>query len=167
MGIHFNADEVFKIGMEVELNGKVFYDEASRVCDSAKLRGILEVLRDQEQAHYETFSKMREDLPSEAAEENVYDPDGQAAAYLKALADSHVFTSETQAADLARQCKDESELLRVALRLEKDTVLMFGTMKDLTRAEWGKAHIDRLIAAEQEHVRQIAGALSAIENLGA
>jgi len=167
MSLHFNADEVFRIGMEVELNGKAFYDEASKRCESDTLRPILELLRDEEQKHYEAFAAMREKLPTQAAEQTVFDPDGQMGAYLKALADSHVFTSATHAADLARQCENEIELLGLALQFEKDSVLMFQTMKELTRADLGQKQIEWLIGEEQEHVRKIAGVLNTIQGAGA
>lgn len=167
MSIRFNADEVFEIGMAVELNGKTFYDEASRLCETPEVRGVLEILRDQEQEHYEAFAAMREKLPPDAALQAVFDPNDESGAYLKALADSHVFTSQTQAGDVARECENERDILRLALRFEKDSVLVFQTMKELTKAEWGGDRIDWLIEAEKEHVRQIAGVLAALDNLGA
>ena len=165
MGVHFNADEVFRIGMEVELNGKAFYDEASAVCDALELKVILEFLRDEEQKHYDAFGAMREKLPAGASEESVYDPEGEMGAYLKALADSRVFTSETQAAEAARSCETEEDILRMAVRFEKDSVLMFEAMKGLTKAEWGKEKIEWLIEQEKDHVRKVSGALAALERL--
>ena len=166
MGIQFNADEVFRIGMEVELNGKAFYHEASTLVKSLELRVILELLRDEEEKHYNAFAAMREKLPAAAAEETVYDPEGEMGAYLKALADSRVFTSESQASEVARACDDEEEILRLALKFEKDSVLVFQAMRDLTKAEWGKEKIDWLIEQERDHVRKISGALAALERLG-
>ena len=83
--IHFSADEVFRIGMEVELNGKTFYDQAALQSKSNEAKGVLEYLRDQEDSHYALFSTMRDKLPEGAKADTVFDPDGEMSAYLKAL----------------------------------------------------------------------------------
>ncbi|NOZ21883.1 MAG: rubrerythrin [Planctomycetes bacterium] len=155
MSIGFSADEVFKIGMEVELNGKAFYDAALGLCEDEEPKETIKHLRDEEGKHYASFAKMRDQLPPEAKAETVFDPDGQMAAYLKALADSRVFTSESQAADIARNCRSAREILQVALRFEKDSVLMFQALKEGTKPEWGQEKIDYLIGAEMEHIRKI------------
>jgi len=159
----FSADEVFKIGMEVELNGKAFYQAALDVCGDQEPRATIEYLRDEEDKHYASFAEMRDKLPAEAKSESVFDPGGEMAAYLKALADSRVFTDETQAADIARKCGSAQELLHVALRFEKDSVLMFQALKEGTKAEWGRDKIDFLIEAEKDHIRKINAIL---EKLG-
>jgi rubrerythrin len=161
--LSFSADEIFKIGMEIELNGKTFYDTAAGACEDPDAKQVMEYLRDEEQKHYDSFSTMREALPEGAKTETVFDPDGQMGMYLKALADSRVFTSETQASDLAKTCNAPAEVFQVALRFEKDSVLLFQTMKEATKPEWGQDKIDLLIEAEKEHIRKISEALAKLE----
>ena len=160
MPIAYNADEIFRIGMEVEENGEAFYAAAAEVETDEEAKAMMEYLRDQEAAHRRIFAEMREQLPANAKPEGVYDPDGQMAAYLEAIAHSHVFTDQTQAADLARECEAAVDVLNVALQFEKDTVLLFQTMKDMTKPEWGRDRIDGLVSAEQGHVRDIAAMLA-------
>ena len=163
MGIFFSADEIFRIGMDVELNGRAFYEAAVEQSESEEAKAMLKHLGDEEVAHYETFSKMREQLPPQAKTETVFDPDGQLSAYLKALADSRVFTNETQAAEVARGCKTAADVLRVALGFEKDSVLMFQAMKEMTRADLGKEKIDGLIRSEKDHISTLSKALEQIQ----
>lgn len=160
MSIHFNADEIFQMGIQVELNGKAFYDAAGSMCEAEQTKAALKYLRDQEAEHYRIFSEMRDQLPAGAKSETVYDPDGQMSAYLKALADSRVFTNETQAAELAKNCESAADVLKVALRFEKDSVLMFEAMENLTPTHWGQEKIDGLISAEQGHIREISEMLA-------
>lgn len=163
MSMSFSASEVFTVGMEVELSGRAFYDAAAAHCEAAGVKAVLTNLRDQEAAHYRTFSEMREALSGEAKAQTVYDPDGQMGAYLKALADSRVFTSKTQAAQVAERCKTAAEVLETALRFEKDSVLMFQAMKDVTREDWGRDKIDGLISAEKGHIRDLCAALAGVK----
>ena len=163
MSISYNADEVFQIGMDVELNGKAFYEAAAAVCKEPDARAMMETLAGQEAKHYQVFSEMRQRLPAEAQPESVCDPDAQMQAYLQALADSRVFTSETQAADMAKNCGSAVDVLKIALQFEKDSVLLFQSMKALTRADWGQEKINGLIAAEQGHIRMISSMMATLK----
>jgi len=157
--LSFSADEIFRIGMEIELNGKAFYETAAALCKESSAKEVLEYLRDAEQQHYDAFSAMRDALPAAAKSETVFDPDGEAAMYLKALADSRIFTDMKQAVALAKKCKAPADVFEVALRFEKDSVVLFETMKQGTKPEWGQDKINFLIDAEKEHVVRIFGAL--------
>jgi rubrerythrin len=158
----FNADEIFRIGMEIELNGKAFYQAAVESCADKEAKGIFEYLRDEEAKHYDLFAKMRSNLPQGAKAQTVFDPDDEIALYIKALADSRVFTTEIEAARLAKSCKTPVEVLRVAQQFEKDTILLFESMKEVTKAEWGQAKIDDLIDEEKGHIRKISAILAKI-----
>lgn len=167
MSMAFNADEIFQIGMEVELNGQAFYEASAALCKDQGAKAMLTLLGEQEETHYRVFSRMRDQLPESAHPQSVYDPDGQMGSYLEALADSRVFTNETQAHDVAKSCQSPVDVLDVALRFEKDSVLMFQTMQEMTRDEWGKDKIDGLINAEQEHIRLISSMKGKLIGLGA
>ena len=53
---------------------------------------------------------------------------------------------------MASRLRDEIEVLRAALAFEKDTILFFQSMKDMTKEELGRGEIDRLIEEERKHV---------------
>jgi rubrerythrin len=107
---------------------------------------------------------MRKSLPEGAKAETVFDPDDEMAQYIKALADSRVFTNESEAAKYAKACRSPAEVLRAALQFEKDTILLFEMMKKATKPEWGQAKIDDLIEEEKGHIRKISAMLSKIVN---
>jgi rubrerythrin len=158
----FNADEIFRIGMEIELNGKAFYQAAVESSVDKEAKAIFEYLRDEEAKHYDIFSKMRGKLPEGAKAQTVFDPDDEMALYIKALADSRVFTTESEAARVAKSCKTPVEVLRAAFQFEKDTILLFESMKKVTKVEWGQEKIDDLIDEEKGHIRKISAILSKI-----
>lgn len=156
----FNADEIFRIGMEIELNGRAFYQAAAETCVDKEAKSVLEFLRDEEGKHYGIFASMKKDLPAEAKDQTVFDPDNEMALYIKALADSRVFVNESEAAKLAKSCKAPLEVLRAALQFEKDTILLFEMMKKAARPEWGQAKIDGLMEEERGHIRKITSIMS-------
>ncbi len=162
MAIQFNADEVFEIAMDIEANGEAFYDAAAQQAKRADAKAVFERLREAEKRHYATFKALREKLPPDAAIAAVHDPEGQISLYLKALSESRVFGNKEEARQLAGKVKDEIEALKIALQYEKDTIVFFHTMQEVTKAEWGKEQIGKLIAEEQTHVRDISAALAGL-----
>lgn len=152
----FNAAEVFQIAVEIEENGRAFYEKALAKIDDEEVRAIFKDLAQQEVEHKRKFLELKAQLPPEAAQSTVYDPDNQSAHYLKMMADEHVFrTSESVDAQIAR-VQDAVDALRMAMEFEKDSVIFFLSMQDATEEEKGRRFIGLLVKEEQEHLRRLA-----------
>lgn len=164
MGISFNADEVFEMGMDIEQNGEAYYRKAAELAEKPEIKKIFEDLMVAEQAHYETFKKLRENLPAKDTTPLVSDPDDQGYLYLDALVKSRLFNSVREAENVCSERCDPISVLQGALTFEKDTILFFTEMKGRTREDLGKSEIDRLIAEEREHVIWISGMIKKIRD---
>jgi rubrerythrin len=162
MGISFNADEVFEMGMDIEQNGEAYYRKAAELTEDPEIKKIFEDLMTAEQAHYETFKKLRKNLPAKGTTPIVSDPDDQEYLYLDALVKSRLFNSVREAENVCADRCDPVSVLQGALTFEKDTILFFTEMKERTREDLGKTEIDRLIAEEREHVIWISGMIKKI-----
>jgi len=162
MGISFNADEVFEMGMDIEQNGEAYYRKAAELTGDPEVKKIFEELMTAEQAHYETFKKLRENLPAKDTTPLVSDPDDQEYLYLDALVKSRLFNNVREAEEVVSKASGPIEALQGALTFEKDTILFFTEMKKRTREDLGKTEIDRLIAEEREHVIWISGMIKKI-----
>jgi hypothetical protein len=104
---------------------------------------------------------MRADLPDEEREPTVFDPEGEAALYLRALADLQVFVKEGEEdfilpADLPEQEKIRN-ILQAAIGLEKESIVFYLGMKELVPAKAGKDKIDKIIKEEMGHIRLLSG----------
>ena len=162
MGISFNADEVFEMGMDIEMNGEAYYRKAVELTEDPEIKKIFENLMIAEKQHYDTFKKLRENLPAKDTTPLVSDPDDQEYLYLDALVKSRLFNSVREAEEVVSKTSGPIEALRGALTFEKDTILFFTEMKGRTREDLGKSEIDRLIAEEREHVIWISGMIRKI-----
>lgn len=162
MGISFNADEVFEMGMDIEQNGEAYYRKAVELTEDPEIKKIFEELMVAEQAHYETFKKLRENLPAKDTTPIVSDPEGQEYLYLDALVKSRLFNNVREAENVCADRCDPVSVLQGALTFEKDTILFFTEMKGRTREDLGKTEIDRLIAEEREHIVWISGMIKKI-----
>ncbi len=161
MSYDFNADEVFKIAEQIERNGVRFYREAAENISDAPVRQLFLDLAAMEAEHEKVFASMRADLPDEEREPTVFDPEGEAALYLRALADLQVFGKEGEedfilSGDLPEREKI-SKILQAAIGLEKESIVFYLGIKELVPAKAGKDKIDNIIKEEMGHIRLLSG----------
>jgi rubrerythrin len=152
MAAMFNANEVYQIGVEIEKNGKAFYESAAARADNADIKKLFKDLSAWEEGHVMLFENLKNELPQDAGGFDVSDPDGQMARYLKANADSHIFVVNTDMAELAGSCGSAKETLELAIRFEKDSVALYSSMKNVVPEDLGREKIERLIQEELSHV---------------
>ena len=82
----------------------------------------------------------------------VFDPDGQGAMYLQALADARIFDVTVDPSQKLTGKESAADVLRTAIGLEKDSVAFYVGMKDMVPTELGKDKIDEIIVEEMSHV---------------
>lgn len=152
MSYYLNADEIFQVGIEIEANGKAFYEAAAAAAPEPGVRALCRELAAWETKHIELFEALRRALPASAREGQVFDPDSEEHAYVKAAADDHVFVKNKDVGALVAKCRDGRELLDVAIGFEKDSVVFYAAMKNLVPPELAAQSIDALVEEELKHV---------------
>ncbi len=154
----FNAGEVFGIGIQIEKNGKSFYSAAAAKTDNPSNKELFSKLADWEGEHVTFFENLRDSLPEGARQEIEYDPDNMVHLYLKSLADSMVFSSGTKTGleGLDSYC----DIIKKALEMEKESVVVYTSMKEIVPENMGKSEIDKLIKEEIKHIGQLTKALN-------
>jgi rubrerythrin len=155
MGIQFNADEVFAMAIKIEENGAAFYRRAGELKKQGPHATLFDSLAKMEDGHKRTFEEMRRTLPAGFKAEQSYDPYEEAALYLAALADGHGGEGSPSAADKLTGGETFSEVIDIALDLEKKSILYYIGLRDLVPERLGKEKIDKIIAEEKKHVVQL------------
>ena len=162
MATIYNADEVFKMGEQIERNGRRFYLRAAGQCKDAAVKALLLRLADMEADHEAIFAKMRKDIARQGLPQIEYDPEAQASLYLQASADTHVFNVYQDQAALLKGKDSAEDILTIAIRFEKDTVVFFLGVKDVVPAHLGKDRIDWLIQQEMSHIVDLTSQLRSV-----
>jgi rubrerythrin len=152
MAVTFNADEIFKIGVEIEKNGYAFYSAAAARSENKDNKKLLSELAHWEEKHIEIFEKLRKELSVLKDVMEEFDPDNMVHQYLKSIADSRVFVKGQKMDGELEKCKSPSDVLNAALAFEKDSVVFYSSMKEIVRSDLGKADVDKLISEELLHV---------------
>ncbi|HOK66905.1 MAG TPA: ferritin family protein [Anaerohalosphaeraceae bacterium] len=162
MAITFNADEIFEIAERIESNAARFYREAAGKAAKTDLKKMLLDLSAMEEGHEKTFALMRKDLAPTEKGATVYDPDGEAAQYLKTMADFH--GTEGKAGPMEKLTGKESmaELLRIAINAEKDSIAFYVGIRGLVPSKSGKDKIEKIIVEEMSHVTALGAKLQSL-----
>src|SRR4030043_817136 len=152
MSFNFNADEIFQVGVQIETNGKNFYETVAKNTSDPSAQNPFSDLARWESEHIELFKKLRQGLPDSAKRGDLFDPNQELHLYVKATADSHVFMRNKNIPELASKCKTPIEALDLAVNFEKDSVVFYTTMKKFVPEIIRQPGIDALIDEEIGHI---------------
>jgi rubrerythrin len=155
MSFDFNADDILQLAIDIEKNGAVFYRASAAKIDDADAKTLLLSLADMEDEHEKTFRTLRRALSESEKASTVFDPEGEAALYLKALADTRVFFEKDIDSSILE------DILKEAITAEKDSIVFYLGMKELVPEALGKERIDVIIKEEMSHIKILSKALVA------
>ncbi|MDD3993172.1 MAG: ferritin family protein, partial [Desulfobacteraceae bacterium] len=147
MKYDFSADDVFEMAEQLERNGAQFYRQAAAGVSGEEAKRLLNELAAMEDDHEQIFAAMRAELAAGEKAETVFDPENEAAAYLRALADTKVFFEKKIDTSSLR------EILKDAITAEKDSIVFYLGMREMVPQKLGKERLDAIIREEMGHVR--------------
>jgi len=150
MATQYSLSEVFEMAEAIESNGYDFYTQAAGSIKDKAVKAVFQDLAGKELQHKETFANLRQEFCS-AVDAHWVDPDSQAAAYLKATADNHVFNIEKDVSFLIASLQSTESALRLAIGFEKDSIAFFTALKQAVTGE-NRDKVDLLIKEELDHI---------------
>ena len=155
MSYDYNADDVFEMAEQIERNGAVFYRKAAADIQDPDAKNFLSDLAAMEDSHEKTFSTMRKKLTEAEKASTVFDPGGEAASYLKSLADTRIFFEKEI------DTQSLQAILKAAILAEKDSIVFYLGMKDLVPEGLGQSRLDGIIKEEMSHINLLSRRLIA------
>jgi len=153
MSYDFNADDVLEIAEQLERNGGKFYRTAAESTSDPANKEFLLELAAMEDQHEVTFKTIRAELSEKEKASTVFDPGGEAALYLRALADTRVFFEKE--IDVTTM----KAILKSAITAEKDSIVFYLGMKDAVDKSLGEGRIDHIIKEEMGHIKLLSSKL--------
>jgi rubrerythrin len=156
MSYGFNAGEVFRVAIEIEENGRKFYEESRKNIESAEVRALFADLALQEIEHKKKFEALRAQLPPESVSTTVWDPENEMDQYVKMMADDHVFVSSVEIKDRIGRIGDTSDALKLAIEFEKDTLIFFLSLEEAMTGQRDRELIRSLLNEEQGHLKRLS-----------
>ena len=161
MGMPFNADEVFEMAERIERNGAKFYRAAAK--NFPEISEIFLDLADMEDKHLKTFAQMREELSDSESDPLVFDPYEEAQMYLQVMADGYVFDMNADLVEKLSGCKTPEDVLRMAIGIERDSIVFYVGLKESVSQRAGKDKIEAIIRQEVGHIAVLKKKLDGLQ----
>ncbi len=160
MSTVFNADEILEMAVRIERNGAKFYRSAAEGFTNETAKKTLLDLAVMEDGHEKTFSKMKEKLSDKEQAPTVFDPDGEAAGYLQAMADGYVFDVKTDPSEALTGKESWREIIKKAIGLEKDSIVFYTGIREFVPESLGRDEVEEIIREEMGHITMLRKALA-------
>jgi len=147
----FSGSEIVKIGIQIERNGRDFYNVLDGQSKDKKSKEIFRYLAKEEEKHIKVFEQI---LSSAENLEPAEAYPGEYLNYMQALAGEYVFTQADKGAEAAKNIKSEKEAIEKGIGFEKDSIIFYEGMKKVVMG--GNVDlVGQLIAQEQLHLRKL------------
>jgi rubrerythrin len=165
MGIkNFSILEAVEVALMMEEEGAQFYALAEQAAGSAEMKQLFAFLKDKEHQHGEVFRRLYGELTARNAnpDAELWLLDAEVSSYFRAAVASTVFPTKGSAAAAVAGLHGVAELLRFALRMEKDTLLFYHDL--LSHSPWPEAEelLQQVMAEERRHVSFIQEKLESL-----
>jgi len=145
----FAGSEIIEIGIQIEKNGRDFYNTLEKKSKNQKASEIFEYLAGEEEKHIKVFQEILNKTEK-------YEPSGLDAdeyfAYMDALASEYVFIQKDKGEQIAKTVKSDKEAVNMGIGFEKDSIIFYEGMKKAV-PEYDLKILDELIMQEQGHLR--------------
>ena len=150
----FNADDIFELANQLERNGAKFYRTAAKAAKDDNARELLLRLAAMEDDHQKIFTQMHSQLTASEKTATVFDPEGEAVGYLKALADTRVFFEKKI------DTSSMEAILKDAITAEKDSIVFYLGMREAVPEKQGRSRLDDVIKEEMGHIHLLSTELA-------
>ncbi len=160
MGLTFSADEIFEMAEGIERNGMKFYAEAAKAAPDKEACQMFLNFAAMEERHLRTFEEMRSGLKGMEKESPIFDPEGQAALYLAAIADSSGWEGKANPVERLTGKESIEDIFEIAIEAEKDSVVFYIGLKELVPARAGRDKIEAIIKEEMSHISNLGGTMA-------
>ena len=155
----FSDLEGLRIAIEMERRGESFYRRAAKVSKSQDTIAMLISLAGDEQRHQAEFERLYRAELEAGMSDSAYDDETNA--YLTAIAAEVVFPQGLMALK-AEGFENPTAVLSYAIASEKDSILFYSEMQNLTRDERAKAVFGEIIRQERGHMFRLQRQLELI-----
>ncbi len=152
MSVLLSGKEIISMAMEIEKSGRAYYQTFAQSTENTSLKELFEYLAAQELEHLRVFEKFGEELDGSTVIPEAWE---EVSEYIKATTDSRLFVGEDKAINIAKTAQDAAEAIQIAIGFEKDTLLFFYEVLNVTPQKSRDA-VQKIIDEEKKHVRLLS-----------
>ncbi|MBM3247877.1 MAG: hypothetical protein FJZ10_00405 [Candidatus Omnitrophica bacterium] len=154
----FSGAEIVMMGIQIEKNGRDFYNTLIPQSQNQKAKDLYKFLASEEERHILAFQGILDSLEDSQTAESY---PGEYISYMKNLSAEYVFTQEDRGEALAKSTKSDKEAVDFGIRFEKDSILFYEAMKKSIPEAHHKI-VDQLILQEASHLKKLSDLKNAL-----
>jgi len=147
----FAGSEIAELGIQIEKNGKDFYETVLSDSKNEAAKRLFKYLAGEEEKHIAVFQKI---LIATEKYEPVESYAGEYFSYMRALAAECIFTKKNKGKETGKKIKSDKEAVELGIGFEKDSIIFYEGMKKVV-PEYDHKIVNALIAQEQSHLTQL------------
>ena len=144
----FSPQEILRIAIKIEENGKKLYEALEKKTGNVVMRDAWAYLKDQEEVHRKTFQAMLDNVGDYIVYE--FSP-GEYDAYIKAIASGYIFTQELIVKKTGEGFKSDLEAIDFGIYIEKESILTYSALRGYILTEKHQV-LDKVIDEEKNHL---------------
>ena len=163
MAITFSANEVFDMAIEIERRGATFYRKAAENSQDAHAVETFLNLCEMEKGHEKIFTEMKKNLAAADREPVAFDPYGEAAYYLQALAASHGWEGKAGRLVEFNGHERPEQVFTAAIEAEKQSIAFYVGLKEFLPSPAAKEKVQTIIREEMSHLVSLTKALNSLK----
>lgn len=152
MGNVFKGSEIVGIGIQIEKNGRDFYNTLVGRAKEQKSQELFKFLAGEEERHIAVFEKILSGLEKDDSLDSY---PGEYASYMQNLASEHIFIQKDKGIQVAEGTNNDKEAIELGIKFEKDSITFYEGMKKVVK-EYDHKIIEKLIEQEQAHLKQLS-----------
>ncbi|MBU1871236.1 MAG: ferritin family protein [Candidatus Omnitrophica bacterium] len=158
MGNIFAGSELVELGVQIENNGRDFYNTVAKQAKSEKAKEIFQYLAGEEEKHIVVFGKILDSLEKYEPAESYQ---GEYFTYMNTLASEQIFTQKDKGTQVAQKTKSDQEAIDLGIGFEKDSIIFYEGMRKVI-PEYDHKIVDELIQQEHKHLKQLSDLKSSL-----
>jgi len=148
----FSPQEILKIAVKVEENGKKLYENLENTAKDKKVKELCAYLKKAEERHIGIFQNMLDSAGDYIVNDSL---GGDYEKYLRAIASEYVFPQELMEQKIKQGFSSDKEALDFGIKVEKDSILVYSAFKEhVLTAKQGV--LDKIIEEEKKHLIQLS-----------
>jgi rubrerythrin len=153
MGNIFAGSEIIEMGIQIEKNGRDFYNALAGMTKDKEAKEAFRELAQQEEKHIDVFRRLLDSVRK-------YEPPeaypGEYFSYMNALAGEYVFTQKETGKKEAARTKGCAKAIDLGIGFEKDSILFYGGMEEVV-PEYDRELVHQLLKEEKKHLNRLYG----------
>lgn len=148
MSNEFNPQEILRIAIKVEENGKKLYETLGKKATDNAIKNMWAYLKDQEEIHRKTF----QEILDKTGDYIVYEfSSGEYEAYIRAIASGYIVTEELVQKKIKEGFNSDLEAIDFGIYIEKESILTYSALKEYVITQ-KQPILDKVIDEERSHL---------------